>query len=381
MRIKSILLAAIIALGFAACNNEDVPQVEQKNATMSVKITQATSGTRAVGADNAGIAGESEIKKLEVFVFNGDVLDGYDKAEGTHVTEVTDIAVTTGARTIIVVANAPELLGGNNKSTLLAEVAKLKDYQTATSGLLMTAEETESFTIVTGDNYYGYDGTAEGTHHEEDEPIELTRVLSRVALVGAEFTPDTDGPFKDWHFEPTEVYLFNVNETSNYFENLDASDFVSGVELTNGELAAQAYVAADVRGWLQDGYTYLSDEVYYYTFENQSATPTVLTIKGKLKKDATNYATDEDLPGSIDEDGYTYYSILVNGDGYDYSGSEVEKGEIGNGKIYRNTQYNISVKITKPGTPDPTDPPVEDATLNVKVKVVEWEKVNQKVEY
>lgn len=105
MKLEKLFLLGAIAFGLAACSNEDTPVVQQaKNATMSLKIVQG--GTRAIGIPDDITAGESKIKRLDVFVFNGDDVDGHKQATGEDVTEVKDIAVTIGSRTMLVVANA-----------------------------------------------------------------------------------------------------------------------------------------------------------------------------------------------------------------------------------------------------------------------------------
>jgi len=159
---------------------------------------------------------------------------------------------------------------------------------------------------------------------------------------------------------------------------------LSGVDLTNfkGTLKPAAWETA---AYLKDAFTSLDilseQQVYYYVFENDaSVQPTVLSIKGKIKKSSADddYATATEFPGAIDSQGYTYYSIVVNAnkEGYTYEGDTPKDS-----KILRNTQYNISVTIKHLGKDDPTDPPTEAATLDVKVEVAEWEVVGQNVVY
>ncbi|WP_394287244.1 fimbrial protein [Bacteroides pyogenes] len=389
MKLEKLFLLGAIALGLAACSNEDTPVVQQaKNATMSLKIVQG--GTRAIGSPDAVTAGESKIKRLDVFVFNGDDVDGHKQATGEDVTEVKDIAVTIGSRTMVVVANATADMGTiTSKADLLSKVATDLAAQTLENGLLMTSEETPPFAIKAGKNYYGYAAgqTPAGNEISVDAPVKLTRVPARVALVNVETT--FEGSYEGFTFEPEEIFLFNAKKQSKYFGNPGAlvkgSELLSGVDLTSfeGTLKPDTWVAEWTADYLKDAFTSLDilseKQVYYYVFENDaSVQPTVLSIKGKIKKDEDTYATADDFPGAIDSEGYTYYSIVVNADipGYTYDG-ETPKDS----KILRNTQYNISVTIKHLGKDDPTDPPVAAATLDVKVKVAEWEVVKQNVVY
>ncbi len=388
MKLEKLFLLGAIALGLAACSNEDTPVVQQaKNATMSLKIVQG--GTRAIGIPDDITAGESKIKRLDVFVFNGDAVDGHKQATGEDVTEVKDIAVTTGSRTMVVVANATADMGTiTSKAALLGKVASDLAAQTLENGLLMTSEVTEEFTIQAGKNYYGYAAgqTPAGNEISVGVPVKLTRVPARVALVNAvtQFT----GSYAEFTFEPEEIFLFNAKKQSKYFGNPGAlvagTELLSGVDLSSfgGPLKPAAWETAD---YLKDPFESLDilseQRVYYYVFENDaSVQPTVLSIKGKIKKSSADddYATATEFPGAIDSQGYTYYSIVVNAnkEGYTYEGDTPKDS-----KILRNTQYNISVTIKHLGKDDPTDPPTEAATLDVKVEVAEWEVVGQNVVY
>ena len=388
MKLEKLFLLGAIAFGLAACSNEDTPVVQQaKNATMSLKIVQG--GTRAIGIPDDITAGESKIKRLDVFVFNGDAVDGHKQATGEDVTEVKDIAVTTGSRTMVVVANATADMGTiTSKAALLGKVASDLAAQTLENGLLMTSEVTEEFTTQAGKNYYGYAAgqTPAGNEISVGVPVKLTRVPARVALVNAvtQFT----GSYAEFTFEPEEIFLFNAKKQSKYFGNPGAlvagTELLSGVDLSSfgGPLKPAAWETAD---YLKDPFESLDilseQRVYYYVFENDaSVQPTVLSIKGKIKKSSADddYATATEFPGAIDSQGYTYYSIVVNAnkEGYTYEGDTPKDS-----KILRNTQYNISVTIKHLGKDDPTDPPTEAATLDVKVEVAEWEVVGQNVVY
>ena len=396
MKLSKLFLMGAIALGLVACNNEEVPDLgKATNATVSLKITQV--GTRAVGTNTLATE-ESNIKKLDVFVFNGDAVDGYKQATSTAtVTEVKEIAVTTGSRTIIVVANAPEDLSTiTSKATLKAKIAADLADQTLVKGLLMTSEETNAFTIAAGKNYYGYVAgqTPEGTEHSVAAPVKLTRAVARVALVAAstEFT----GSYAGWTFEPKEIFLFNAKKQSKYFgaSLVQGTELLSGINLTDfaGTLKPSewnANAAAWTVAYLKDTAPALSAitanaPVYYYTFENDandtSIKPTVISLKGELKDATGKKLTANDLPGAISADGFTYYSIIVNATkgGYSYT---APAGHEANCKIMRNTQYNISLTIKHPGKNDPTDPPTEAAMLDVKVEVVPWVVVGQSVIY
>ncbi|MFA6854654.1 MAG: fimbria major subunit, partial [Bacteroidales bacterium] len=68
------------------------------------------------------------------------------------------------------------------------------------------------------------------------------------------------------------------------------------------------------------------------------------------------------------------YPVWVNKDGI-----SAPSGSIGDGNVYRNTQYNISLTIKGLGNPSIDD--VDKAFLDVKVEVAPWNVVTQNVEW
>ena len=73
-----------------------------------------------------------------------------------------------------------------------------------------------------------------------------------------------------------------------------------------------------------------------------------------------------------DSNGYTYYPVWVNKDGI-----ASPSGVVGDGNVYRNTQYNVTLTIK--GLGRPSIDPIDQAFLDVKVEVAPWNVVNQNV--
>lgn len=378
---KTIKLFAIaaITLGMMACNkneNTEVNPNEGAQATLTVKV-DTSSSLRAIGA----VPADGTVKSLEVFVYAGDVLEGYGKAD--NATEVKDIKVTTGDRKMVVVANAN--LGKVN--SLKDLMAKKIEGKVAVFGapegdqvdIAMTSE-TKDITIKAGKNVYGLAAGAEDNNLSTD-PLELVKVPARISLISAK--TEFAEPFTGWTFEPKAIFVFNVPGNTNYFGSPLAidGDHFSGIDMTawTGDLLASGTIK--VNAALFDAVDDLStitenNPAYYYSFENREGSkPVVLTIKGKLKNADGEYVSGEPF---ADASGFTYYSILVNADraGYTYTGEDTAIGY-----LKRNTDYRLSVTIKRPGTGDPTTPPAETATLDVKVEVKPWTKVSQTVVY
>ena len=143
---------------------------------------------------------------------------------------------------------------------------------------------------------------------------------------------------------------------------------------------------------------------YIYAFENTSGTRgegALLVLKGKLWEGNPQHdvmrtvqiAEDESIEvpvnlfvaaglntsfSSTDNHGNTYYVIWINRD--DMPGSTITGARSENGTIVRNTQYNISVTITRPGSAGGS-PSGTNTSLLVHTHIANWRSVSQNVEW
>lgn len=395
MKIGKLFLAGIVALGLGltGCNNDDVPELSgEKEATISIKVfpssngptLRATGDLTAPGVESAGLPAESDIKSLEVWVFSGDVLDGYGTAQAD---EVKEIEAHIGTRSVVVAANA-NIGAITSKATLLATLKELPT-DIATNGLIMTAEPF-NITLEKGKNYWGYTGTDEaGVHkYHETNPLAITRVNARVAIVGATLSnadiPDNQVPIFD-ALGDVQVAMFNVPEKTKLFGSPLATDagYLYGAQWPSpagtyeGVLDDPATPTASLTDNVDGLPVVITDAPYYYVNESSVENKMLIVLRAKLYKGGTvvDPTTNEHLVGLyIDSEGYTYYPIWVNGKdlGYDYGETYAADG-----KVVRNTQYNISLTIK--GLGNPTIDPVEKAWLDVKVRVAPWIVVGQNV--
>lgn len=404
MKFFKVLLVVAIAFGMMACNNEQgVPEISgEKDASISIKVFpssdspsfRATGDLSGDGITEDGLDAESAIKKLEVWVFAGDVLDGYGSSVSTTPNEVNDIVAHVGSRDIVVVANANIGNVITSKTTLLAT---LKDLPTdvATNGLIMTSEP---FTInlEKGKNYYGYTGTDEAgvKKYHEATPRAITRVNARVAIVGATLDYTNVPADQKLYFDnlqdlqvamfnvPKQTYLFGpsslATENDFQFGALWDSPKYSYVGVGTGTPNNLLYNA--LPNLLPSAPITAASAPYYYVNENKStkvgdgtsanpAEKMIIVLRAKVYKESTLVTELKDL--YTDAEGYTYYPVWVNKDGL------TENGNVGNSKVYRNTQYNISLTIK--GLGRPTIDEVDKAWLDVKVSVSPWTVVDQNV--
>lgn len=147
-----------------------------------VDIDQA-SGTKATGLTSNDEASEAKISSLQVFVFNGDMLDGYSSSTG----RTAVVSCTSGERTIVAVANADDLSDVSSKAVLALK----------TCGLGST---TDNFTMV-GTKTLSLD--ADETIH-----IDVERRAARVVLKAVKNALSV--PSQAASFSILSVYLTNV---------------------------------------------------------------------------------------------------------------------------------------------------------------------------
>jgi len=400
MKIFKVLLVVAIALGMMACNNEqDVPEIiDGPEATVSIKVMPTSNGpsVRSVGdltdgQTTVGLA-ESEIKTLEVWIFENGNLTGYKKGSGNTVDSISTVA---GLMKIVVVANA-NIGSKPTLAELLAEVKALpaKDVIEANgTGLIMTAEPFE-LTLKPGNNYYGFDdgyGTASltPTYHSVDTPLPITRVNARVALVSVNLdytnVPENQRLVFD-ALKDVQVAMFNVPKQTKLFGPSLATNtnFQFGAKWASPDVA---YVGANVAESESNPILYdavvdadalpivPSNAPFYYVNENTSTTAgqeMFIVLRAKVYKGNDVVLNLDKL--YTDAEGYTYYPVWVNAnkDGYTYA-----EGHVADGNVLRNTQYNINLTIK--GLGRPTIDEVEDAWLDVNVSVDPWAVVTQNV--
>ena len=378
MKIGKLFLAGVITLGLGltACNN-DTPEVQQeKGGILTVSVTPISepgAGTRIAGDINAVAlaTAESAVKGYEVWVFNtnGNLEKYHQQADAAN---AQILGLTVGTKEVVVVANA-NLGTQPNKAALLAKTNTLS--QSIEGGMVMTMEPTQ----ITLDPC--------NAEHSNCNTLtaEVKRVNARVAVVGVKTTFANDALYKK--FELAEVAMFNVRQTSNIFgaSLLNAtSAFLFGSAYPSPD---NSYVVGTVEPTLLET-TGLPLDVttteltaaqskYFYVHENDATAKqeTFLVLKGKLYDE--NGVVYE-LPGvHTDAQGFTYYKVYVNAtaDGYTYTGADVDH----DGTVIRNTQYNITIDLTKAGNPTIDEP--AEACLVVTVSVVPWVVVNQNVSW
>lgn len=393
MKSKFFLLSLVaLALAFTACNkNQDEPLQSETDATISVAVKSADLRAYEDGAGDA----DMKVQKLAVMVYQGEAQVAYKEADQAGSLEVTKIQTTSGAKTLVVVANyANENLQGLS----LTKIKKLThtlsaDDQDPNKGTFMLTAEPVSVNLEKGNNYYGY-AAGDGNRISVDQPIELKHIHAGMSLAGV--TVEFAEPYKALYgvkFDKKgQLIALIAKAQSNVFgEPLANADlnYLYGVQLfgkTDGKYTpaeANYKEMAELKMDLTEVGTEMKGKGFYVLENNSAKHPTILCLKGELTQADGTALTDDQAAQAVDAgwivsktDHSTYYPVLVNWtkEGYSY-----DTGYQAKNAIERNHKYEITLKITGPGTNSPEDPTAEKANLDVKCKVLPWVIVKQNV--
>ena len=337
MKSKLFLLSLVaLALAFTACNkNQDEPQQSETDATISVAVKSADLRAYEDGAGDA----DMKVQKLAVMVYQGEAQVAYKEADPAGSLEVTKIQTTSGAKTLVVVANyANENLQGLS----LTKIKKLThtlsaDDQDPNKGTFMLTAEPVSVTLEKGNNYYGY-AAGDGHRISIGKPIELKHIHAGMSLAGV--TVEFAEPYKALYgvkFDKKgQLIALIAKAQSNVFgEPLANADlnYLYGVQLfgkTDGKYTpaeANYKEMAELKMDLTEVGTEMTGKGFYVLENNSAKHPTILCLKGELTQADGTALTDDQAAQAVDagwivsaEDHSTYYPVLVNWtkEGYSY---------------------------------------------------------------
>lgn len=390
MKSKLFLLSLVaLTLAFTACNkNQDEPQ-SMTDATISVAVNSADLRAYEDGAGDA----DMKVQTLAVMVYEGQAQVAYKEADAAATLEVKDIETTAGTKTLLVVANfAGTTFQGKSLNEALAMTHELAaDDQDPAKGKHMLTSEATTVTLQKGKNYYGYEAGSDN-RISVGKPMQLKHIHAGMSFtsVKVDFT-DAYKALYGVKFDDGAIMALIAKKQSNVF----------GASLVNADpnylYGEQHFGKADNKYTpAEDNYkemaelkmdiSEISEEMTgkgFYVLENNSAEhPTILCIKGELTQADGTALTAAQAKEAVaagwivsETDHSTFYPVLVNWekDGYTFTGTTDKNG------IVRNNKYEISLKITGPGTNSPEDPTQEKANLDVKCVVTPWNIVKQNV--
>lgn len=346
MKTKFIsILAACAAL--AACNKEPVsvtPNVEPEGEgiiAFSIDAEQAPM-TKAVTAYTTAQTYESQVNKVQIFVFGSDGAINFYQNLGNKTSG--SISTTAGAKTVWAVVNGPDLSTIGKLSDLQATAVELSaNSTTAATGFVMAGNG--SVTVTNG-------ATANCA-------ITVSRLVSRVALVNVvNKLPSSYGALTI-----DRVFLANVVGNQNIAGNAAASTWFNkegradestrnASHIIDGSTYKASCEALTYKGVAQsvaNGATHTPSTPYlFYSFPNSSTTaPTGFK--------STFAAQRSVLVVAATVSGKQYYYPVVLDDA----------------TLDRNKTYTVGLTITGLGSEDPNQPVVK-GSISASITVSGW---------
>lgn len=447
MRLKSLLLGLMITSVFVACSKDnevdpDGPKTGE-DAILSVQIANVK--TKALGDVKID---DKTISRLSVLVYNGTGDDAVLETIGTvtadqseTVSKVEDIAVTSGNKRVVVLANVtPEQLadGGVNTGSAYSslESANLSFSSSEVNGTLSMNSKVYNVSLSPGKkNYLGYEtvinpGDNDNYLQETNEkPVYLYRNVAKAVLSNITVNPLDRYPQAS--FTAKEVFILHghsqsgligqngdpwgkTNKDGNYLNGSTMQDYAAWVTYMEDYEALKQYnyistpdkysayptdVANKYKESLGDAKLMegkdlddLKDTKCFYMYENTDIATgdfhTLLVVKGDFTYQGVNEEGESVDVTSKDR----YYTVALGLTGIDVEGYSLPGGVIGLSDLQRegqkkykgalrNLQYKISMEIKGPGYTTPFGPKnTDDTFMGVQVQVESLKFISQSVD-
>jgi len=132
---KKIVLFLVAVLPLFACNRELNNERDAKKINIEVFIEGV--GTKATGITSNDPTTEAKVNTLQILVFNGDALDGYNSSTASSCV----VTCSAGSRDIYAVVNGPDLSAVTSKAAMLATSVSLVEN---VANFVMVGHKTET---------------------------------------------------------------------------------------------------------------------------------------------------------------------------------------------------------------------------------------------
>ena len=343
-----LFLAAASLMGMAACNKlaqQPASPEEEPAAQGQISFSLAPEGseaTRAVTAYTTSQTYESQVNKVQVFVFNSDGKIAAYLNNGTSLSG--SIFTTAGAKTVWAVVNGPTLSSIGTLSALQATAVDLSaNSTTASTGFVMAGSG--SCTV-----------SASGSVPCN---FSVSRLVSRVALVSV--TNSLPASYGALNIE--RVFLSNVVGNQNLAGSASPTTWYNKDGVADEATRNAAHII--------DGSTYqASCPTLTFKAVGQSvanagsyspATPVLLygypnsstTAPAGFSSSFSAKRTVLTVVATVDSQ-VQYYPVVLD-----------------NAVLERNKTYTVGLTITGPGSSDP-DKPVDKGSIAVTISVSGW---------
>ncbi len=310
-------VAAFAASVLAACNEQavEIPVPSDGTVDLTVSVSGVTTKVAAEGS-------EEKVNSLQVFVFGEtNKLEAYETGTSSSLT----IGILSGNKTIHALVNAPAFTGISDYDDLYSSLSNLDE------------NRTDNFVME------GWK-TVEVGKQGASVTIDVNRIVSKVSLLKVEnkLAPIYSG----MTFRLKRAYLINVagnkyygteeqelDEPQNWYNKMSCT---AAGELP--ELTLSAYNVNVAHSTANE------TKKNFYCYPNPTAED---TSEKPWSPRFTRLVVEVELDGTL----YYYPVTFPN--------------------MQQNTQYQVSLAVTRPGSDDP-DAPYEPGSATVSIDIREW---------
>ncbi|MDR0976395.1 MAG: hypothetical protein LBL78_01375 [Prevotellaceae bacterium] len=375
---KKVIYLLLATLMVASCTKEEIvnDQIPKGKGRLNISLASAVPGTRTGGGDLPTAANEATIQRITIGIFDNatGTVNTIQELLGSSLNGKTAEGIICNAgdnQDIIVVANAPEghFKGITAQKDFIEKAVTLEqttmingygvdDYQVATS-LPMSGMKNVDITI------------PQTSSDIQTVSLSISRLVARVALESV--TMDIEDGCT---FRLMSVELRNVATTSDVQPDDTIEPVTGDIKNDNDPIDYAWLKHSDIGAGTDQGTDMNGKELilnkqkyWFYTFANDTTQT--------HKKDTRLVITGEFFDGVTKST--RYYPVSVNSRNITTTFKDSDKNEIkdgdnakvGNGVVYRNYSYRISVVIKGKGVTD-IEQPVIPANLSVTITPEDW---------
>lgn len=317
MKIKAII-TILAVLAISSCQNEltDLtPSLSEEVFDLKVSIPEVK--TKVSEKNSPGTP--DAVNTLQVFVFDdNDNLEAYDMADAKSIV----LSCRPGSKKVVTLVNAPEL----TDVTTYTQLAQ-------TSSLL--TDNTIDSMVMVGEKDIELSATSSIT-------VPVSRLAAKISLKQVtnsfEFKSDQDAAFC-----VTRIYLLNVVGEKAYLSDSQPEVWHNKMALDNDEAPEYTYDLLSSNITIPYNGTYTADKYYYCYPNGTKSDSSAKTWSARY----TRLVIEATLDGEV-----MYYPVSLP-------------------EVLPNSAYEVTLKITRRGSPDP-DIPVTGVAAEFKVDVQDW---------
>ena len=315
---RKLFIAAVAAVALAACEEKINEQTVSADEMVELKISIPSAVTKVSEKNEPGTP--AAVHSLQVFLFDE---DGHLETSDMQSKQSLVLPCVPGKKKVVAIVNAPELTGVTSLTSLTSMKSSLSD-NTIES---MVMEGTVDLEVTTNVSV----------------TVPVSRLAAKVVLrtVINSFELPTH---QQMEFQVTSVYLVNVAGEKTYLS--DAMPTLWYNKMKNEEDAqAPTFIYDKLSSQVIIPYngTYTADK-YYYCYPNPAKEDSSETVWSERY---TRLVVETLLGGET-----VYYPVTLP-------------------SVAKNTAYEISLKVTRPGSDSP-DKPVSGHVAEFKIEVLDW---------